>query len=157
MRRIICLRRHLSSVMSVEFFFFYCYGDHRDLHVLTHSFPTRRSSDLRAASLLLLRDGHDGGGDRPALRRRGDLLERGGALQHRPLAPGAVGEARREGRRRHPARVLHHHRDRRHRSEEHTSELQSLMRISYAVFCLKKKTDHVYIQTPHYHTPITNT
>src|SRR3546814_11987227 len=26
----------------------YWYGDHRDLHVLTHSFPTRRSSDLRA-------------------------------------------------------------------------------------------------------------
>src|SRR3546814_6289289 len=31
------------------------------------------------------------------------------------------------------------HRLGRHRSEEHTSELQSLMRISYAVFCLKKK------------------
>src|SRR3546814_2549493 len=31
------------------------------------------------------------------------------------------------------------------RSEEHTSELQSLMRISYAVFCLKKKTNHSYI------------
>src|SRR3546814_13322011 len=31
-----------------------------------------------------------------------------------------------------------------HRSEEHTSELQSLMRISYAVFCLKKKK---YIHT----------
>src|SRR3546814_4241180 len=30
----------------------------------------------------------------------------------------------------------------RHRSEEHTSELQSLMRISYAVFCLKKKKQH---------------
>src|SRR3546814_3792667 len=32
------------------------------------------------------------------------------------------------------------------RSEEHTSELQSLMRISYAVFCLKKKkhTTHIY-------------
>src|SRR3546814_4938664 len=29
-----------------------------------------------------------------------------------------------------------------HRSEEHTSELQSLMRISYAVFCLKKKNTH---------------
>src|SRR3546814_4649425 len=28
------------------------------------------------------------------------------------------------------------------RSEEHTSELQSLMRISYAVFCLKKTTQH---------------
>src|SRR3546814_2756779 len=33
------------------------------------------------------------------------------------------------------------------RSEEHTSELQSLMRISYAVFCLKKKKP----QKPHYH------
>src|SRR3546814_8680600 len=34
------------------------------------------------------------------------------------------------------------------RSEEHTSELQSLMRISYAVFCLKKKkTSHQYKQS----------
>src|SRR3546814_10372710 len=35
------------------------------------------------------------------------------------------------------------------RSEEHTSELQSLMRISYAVFCLKKKkqtNQHIYTQ-----------
>src|SRR3546814_5865733 len=32
------------------------------------------------------------------------------------------------------------HRANMHRSEEHTSELQSLMRISYAVFCLQKKT-----------------
>src|SRR3546814_6205434 len=31
------------------------------------------------------------------------------------------------------------------RSEEHTSELQSLMRISYAVFCLKKKTPYTII------------
>src|SRR3546814_10028696 len=31
-----------------------------------------------------------------------------------------------------------------HRSEEHTSELQSLMRISYAVFCLKKKKKKDY-------------
>src|SRR3546814_1580587 len=30
------------------------------------------------------------------------------------------------------------------RSEEHTSELQSLMRISYAVFCLKKKNSLIY-------------
>src|SRR3546814_2444918 len=34
------------------------------------------------------------------------------------------------------------------RSEEHTSELQSLMRISYAVFCLKKKKDQIH-QTHH--------
>src|SRR3546814_5199880 len=43
------------------------------------------------------------------------------------------------------------------RSEEHTSELQSLMRISYAVFCLKKKkkpnhTTHTSIQHPKTHS-----
>src|SRR3546814_6845155 len=40
------------------------------------------------------------------------------------------------------------------RSEEHTSELQSLMRISYAVFCLKKKnkqTLHKNTKIPRYH------
>src|SRR3546814_5800189 len=38
------------------------------------------------------------------------------------------------------------------RSEEHTSELQSLMRISYAVFCLQKKTQQCNQQT---NSPIT--
>src|SRR3546814_10359266 len=41
------------------------------------------------------------------------------------------------------------------RSEEHTSELQSLMRNSYAVFCLKKKKQN-YI-TPHHHIKLHNT
>src|SRR3546814_3611337 len=36
-----------------------------------------------------------------------------------------------------------------HRSEEHTSELQSLMRISYAVFCLKKKQNPHTTSTTH--------
>src|SRR3546814_8258147 len=36
------------------------------------------------------------------------------------------------------------------RSEEHTSELQSLMRISYAVFCLKKKHTQYRITSQHY-------
>src|SRR3546814_2358202 len=49
------------------------------------------------------------------------------------------------------------------RSEEHTSELQSLMRISYAVFCLKKKHKHRLTALPsslaptsssHQHTPV---
>src|SRR5216117_151749 len=35
------------------FFFFYCYGDHRDLHKEGHSFPTRRSSDLYFRNFLL--------------------------------------------------------------------------------------------------------
>src|SRR3546814_1730296 len=55
----------------------------------------------------------------------------------------------------------------RDRSEEHTSELQSLMRISYAVFCLKKKTTSTHTEqtsnrtikdytTTHTHTNIHN-
>src|SRR3546814_5557569 len=40
------------------------------------------------------------------------------------------------------------------RSEEHTSELQSLMRISYAVFCLKKKKIHNPQQQHNSHNPI---
>src|SRR3546814_4983632 len=46
------------------------------------------------------------------------------------------------------------------RSEEHTSELQSLMRISYAVFCLKKKTQHhtlVHLSTDQHTSPMHST
>src|SRR3546814_3812581 len=43
------------------------------------------------------------------------------------------------------------------RSEEHTSELQSLMRISYAVFCLKKKKDRTHIIQQHAVTIVTIT
>src|SRR3546814_8077473 len=47
------------------------------------------------------------------------------------------GPGRLDGQRDRPGRVPR-------RSEEHTSELQSLMRISYAVFCLTQKTNKVY-------------
>src|SRR3546814_9957353 len=44
---------------------------------------------------------------------------------------------------------------RRARSEEHTSELQSLMRISYAVFCLKKKKKKLHIiRSGRHHTSL---
>src|SRR3546814_7014774 len=56
------------------------------------------------------------------------------ALHHRRQPPIGVDRAKHPTPRRH-ADV---------RSEEHTSELQSLMRISYAVFCLKKKTQSPY-------------
>src|SRR3546814_2106438 len=58
------------------------------------------------------------------------------------LAPEACGEALEEGL---------GQRDLGQRSEEHTSELQSLMRISYAVFCLKKKTKHIIQLSCNYH------
>src|SRR3546814_1829530 len=69
---------------------------------------------------------------------------RQGVLLSRPLGRSGGGveaagdpDCRSDARfRRHPRQLL--------RSEEHTSELQSLMRISYAVFCLnKKKTTHL--------------
>src|SRR3546814_5254768 len=41
-------------------------------------------------------------------------------------------------------RGSHRQPEREDRSEEHTSELQSLMRISYAVFCLKKKKHNIH-------------
>src|SRR3546814_5278957 len=53
-------------------------------------------------------------------------------LKHVDVAPGkGIGD--------HRGNAADQQRPRRRRSEEHTSELQSLMRISYAVFCLKKK------------------
>src|SRR3546814_10212890 len=53
-----------------------------------------------------------------------------------PLAVEPVGIAREDEGPPIPGAAIHAQ-----RSEEHTSELQSLMRISYAVFCLKKKTN----------------
>src|SRR3546814_9509194 len=110
------------------------------LHRLTHSAPTRRSSDLptqkrirqppflvegamgvRHAELF----GHDERlhrrQDMPKLRQAAHAAK--GARRRRPEAERLAAEGDIGLR----------------RSEEHTSELQSLMRNSYAVFCLKKK------------------
>src|SRR3546814_9351934 len=104
--------------------FLYGVDDHRNLHVLTLSSPTRRSSDL--------------------------LAERGSSLvitvDCGAMAFEALEQARKAGL---DVIVVDHHKCAAenppavalvNRSEEHTSELQSLMRISYAVFGLKKKT-----------------
>src|SRR3546814_6209829 len=56
------------------------------------------------------------------------------------IQPGKVGDLERpHGEAEFLQRLVDFKRQRPLRSEEHTSELQSLMRISYAVFCLKKK------------------
>src|SRR3546814_2428148 len=64
-----------------------------------------------------------------------------------PAAAGAKVARRRPD----PGRAAAAGADRAARSEEHTSELQSLMRISYAVFCLKKKKQYL-ITTLHINT-----
>src|SRR3546814_2556253 len=68
----------------------------------------------------------------------GDPLGRGAGVQRR-LDLGNRGAVEAGAERRKAGQDLRR-RIRLHRSEEHTSELQSLMRTSYAVFCLKKKT-----------------
>src|SRR3546814_1578765 len=96
---------------------------------------TGRMSALRLARC---REGGHGaaGGAEGQSRRRGDgsFLVRSGSGEGDDGVDrrDAEEDAGRLGFRRRPLR-------RRGRSEEHTSELQSLMRISYAVFCLKKK------------------
>src|SRR3546814_4436095 len=83
----------------------------------------------------------DGGKAAVAARRQGDAADRQPLVQ--PLeAPQASADAGRKLGRKGSC-------GERRRSEEHTSELQSLMRISYAVFCLKKKKQQLGIQ----HTP----
>src|SRR3546814_10815777 len=118
------------------FFFFKGYGDHRNLPVLTHSFPTRRSSD-RADQGALPQPGMVGWQLLFALAGRGDEA---------PGFPPWLGRGWRRIGRRGACSATRRSRGGICRSEEHTSELQSLMRISYAVFCLNKKK----------HTEITN-
>src|SRR3546814_8688517 len=98
---------------------------------MTHSFPTRRPSELVECDRV---------------RTLGPTRRRRIRVEQRALAVG-----RRARKKRHACRLrirvrrpfaagLQRQQAGGKRSEEHTSELQSLMRISYAVFCLKKKT-----------------
>src|SRR3546814_10328822 len=111
-------------VMCWCFFFFVVYCDHRDLHVRTLSFPTRRSSDFadEADHLRPIQ---------PQLCRQRGVARRRIAEQRQVDAVGRHQDLARINPT--PDQIVAQ------RSEEHTSELQSLMRISYAVFCLKKK------------------
>src|SRR3546814_2511854 len=71
----------------------------------------------------------------PAARQEGARIERGVEITEKKLRPARADLAVGTGR-----------------SEEHTSELQSLMRISYAVFCLKKKKKQSITEHTTYNT-----
>src|SRR3546814_9147947 len=126
---------------------------------MTHPFPTRRSSDLarapgyrdrrpRCRSRAAGSAGREedrvpqalvdhGGAHRPAFLHRADEASRTRrATERLAVGRGYTPDARRSHTRAGPLRHSHQ------RSEEHTSELQSLMRNSYAVFCLKKKKEN---------------
>src|SRR3546814_17927327 len=110
---------------------------------MTHSFPTRLSSDRHLTRGDMPPDGDGKQLERltaAAFGQRRKMLR--ASLKAMPGALAALESCGIDSARRAEtlsvaeftsvARLL--------RSEEHTSELQSLMRISYAVFCLKKKT-----------------
>src|SRR3546814_6715352 len=85
---------------------------------------------------------------RPAPQSRLRLRDAAPPVRRR-AAPGVRPHRRRHHQRAVRTERLHEGRRRLHaRSEEHTSELQSLMRISYAVFCLKKKNKEKTYQQP---------
>src|SRR3546814_2202445 len=105
-------------------------GTPRNRHVHAHSFPTRRSSDLNIGAHRWDRVG--------AITNSGMAINFGmtGVLIALLLAFDRPALSLFLGSGSDAIEVA------RHRSEEHTSELQSLMRSSYAVFCLKKKTTY---------------
>src|SRR3546814_976570 len=103
----------------------FCFNDTATTEIYTywtHSYPTRRSSDLYLGRSLNVLAVFPGAiiGFHPVLR---NWMARNLVLVS--AITGAIAFA---------ILTLHSM-----RSEEHTSELQSLMRLSYAVFCLKKK------------------
>src|SRR3546814_6774105 len=111
---------------------------------MTHSFPTRRSSDLQQMPMKQMGMSQSSNSDSTAQSAEGtgaiDALDTQSGtvkLSHGPIKSLNW-----------PAMTMSFPVAERKllqglkRSEEHTSELQSLMRISYAVFCLKKKNTH---------------
>src|SRR3546814_12375150 len=93
---------------------------------------------FRSLQIFLVHRHQDGGGARPAF---GEAPHPGAGPLSRGTRLGTHSLTRPKSGRRSLCRTFRyrHRRRDRGRSEEHTSELQSLMRISYAVFCLKKK------------------
>src|SRR3546814_9381796 len=99
------------------------------------------SSDVCSSDLLLLGHGHRG--DEQAEADHGGKEENGASVKEQERAPQRHPEDEDRGQYvdRDVEQPYEHRRGElpHQRSEEHTSELQSLMRISYAVFCLKTK------------------
>src|SRR3546814_4905549 len=112
--------------------FFEGYGRQHDLHVLTHSLPTLRSSELTGRCVMSAQDRAWGP----------DNVIVWSPLQQRWIdhARARVAEVAQWEDRAMAMDHLAHMERHQFRSEEHTSELQSLMRLSSAVFCLKKTT-----------------
>src|SRR5262245_64788184 len=104
-----CAVRRLCPSSLSPSFFFHCHGDHPDLH----SFPTRRSSDLCEST-------------RPTHKAASSSVRRSGPRRSCPPGGGAGGRTR-------TGAITQE------RSEEHTSELQSLRHLVCRLLLEKKK------------------
>src|SRR3546814_6130106 len=109
---------------------------------MTHSFPTRRSSQTGDAAEIVDAAANEIDLDRlmQDMPQIEDLLETRDDAPIIRMINALFTQAARDG-----ASDIHIEPFEPHsvvRSEEHTSELQSLMRTSYAVFCLQKKQQH---------------
>src|SRR3546814_2520933 len=107
---------------------------------MTHPCPTRRSSDLQASGGLP-RNAFTGQARQRPYRRLLPATGLSDRHRHADRRDHGTGGPCEPGGTTRPARAIPAIAggNGAERSEEHTSELQSLMRISYAVFCLKKK------------------
>src|SRR3546814_10578447 len=114
-----------------------CFAYHLDLNELYLAFPTRRSSALGSSSLPVF-------STTPSFWAAPFCLERAQA----PSPPSSLGLTGRASAR--ACSVSTGRLQPLHRSEEHTSELKSRMRSSYAVFCLKKKNSRTLNTKIHY-------
>src|SRR3546814_3690127 len=132
----------MYSLLGLMFFFFFKQKTAYEMRI------SDWSSDVCSSDLLVEPDRHIG----RAIRRRTRQRERQkGRFNHSHKRKSPASSQRTRPRHRcsgssrpHRARARA---TRLARSEEHTSELQSLMRISYAVFCLQKKTQHKTTRT----------
>src|SRR3546814_6152001 len=118
------------------YFFFLRYADHQYLHVLTTSFPTRPPSELFNTDMLR---GFGGAPVDVSRFSRGNFAAPGDytvpvIVNDRQVGRSTV-RVRQQAGETYPQPCVD-------RSAEHTSELQTLMRNSYAVYCLKKKKKH---------------
>src|SRR3546814_2463649 len=110
-------------------------------------FPYRRSSDLSGVDIYTLqkfqRSNQDTCINQRPLVKVGDLIEAGDVIADGPSTEfGELALGRNTLVAFMPWNGYNYEDSILIRSEEHTSELQSLMRISYAVFCLKKQKSH---------------
>src|SRR3546814_4025093 len=114
--------------MCLHFFFFFKQKTAYEMRI------SDWSSDVCSSDLFQLARFADDAAEHLDFHRENGLA---GICQFDPSNGPAPRRFHLDDHRRHPRRF-----GRDGRSEEHTSELQSLMRTSYAVFCLKKKTNH---------------